>query len=248
VSGPAALSLLAALALALVHVLAHRLRSLRGVPRNRMLSAFGGISVAYVALYLLPEVAGGQQVLDEQLGDTVANAIDRHVYLLLLVGLVLYYGLELAARHSAEANARHAGDREVEPVLFSIALVSFTLYNAGVGYLLPERSTAEGALELLLFTVALGVHFVVNDFALREHHEGLYHDVGRWVLSGAVLLGWALRQVGEVPPLARTALVAFLAGGIILNVFKEELPEDRKSRFPPFLAGAAAYAVLLLLI
>ena len=44
-----------------------------------------------------------------------------------------------------------------------------------------------------------------------------------------------------------SALFAFLAGGIILNVLKEELPEDRQSRFSAFALGAIAYAAVLLL-
>ena len=40
-------------------------------------------------------------------------------------------------------------------------------------------------------------------------------------------------------------LFAFLAGGVVLNVLKEELPEDRQSRFLPFLLGAGGYALLL---
>jgi zinc transporter ZupT len=41
-------------------------------------------------------------------------------------------------------------------------------------------------------------------------------------------------------------LFAFLAGGVILNVLKEELPEERQSRFWAFTLGAGFYAVLLL--
>jgi hypothetical protein len=37
------------------------------------------------------------------------------------------------------------------------------------------------------------------------------------------------------------------SGGIILNVLKEELPEERKSRFLPFAGGVVGYAVLLVL-
>ena len=40
-------------------------------------------------------------------------------------------------------------------------------------------------------------------------------------------------------------LVAFLSGAVILNVMKEELPEERESRFSAFLAGAAGYAAVL---
>lgn len=54
-------------------------------------------------------------------------------------------------------------------------------------------------------------------------------------------------QGKTVAEAAHAALLALLAGGVILNVLKEELPEERKSRFWPFALGAATYAVLLLL-
>lgn len=39
-----------------------------------------------------------------------------------------------------------------------------------------------------------------------------------------------------------------MAEGVVLSVLKEELPEERRSRFSAFLLGAGAYAVLLLAI
>ncbi len=41
-------------------------------------------------------------------------------------------------------------------------------------------------------------------------------------------------------------LLALLGGGIILNVLKEELPEQRESRFWAFALGGLGYAALLL--
>ncbi len=41
-------------------------------------------------------------------------------------------------------------------------------------------------------------------------------------------------------------LFAYLAGGVIMNVLKEELPQERKSRFWAFAIGAGAYSVILL--
>jgi hypothetical protein len=40
--------------------------------------------------------------------------------------------------------------------------------------------------------------------------------------------------------------MAFLAGGVVLNVLKEKLPEQRESRFWAFALGPAFYTVLLL--
>ncbi len=44
----------------------------------------------------------------------------------------------------------------------------------------------------------------------------------------------------------RFDILAVLAGSVILNVLKEELPEERESRFCAFAVGAGTYAALLL--
>ncbi len=64
----------------------------------------------------------------------------------------------------------------------------------------------------------------------------------------AVLVGWGIGYTVEIPELAIPILLAFLAGGIILNVLKEELPAERKSRFWAFSLGVVVYALLLLSI
>jgi hypothetical protein len=38
----------------------------------------------------------------------------------------------------------------------------------------------------------------------------------------------------EIPEVTIAVLLAFLAGGVIMNVLKEELPEERESRFWAF--------------
>ena len=61
-----------------------------------------------------------------------------------------------------------------------------------------------------------------------------------------MLLGWAVDLLAEVPEVVVAGVTAFLAGGVIMNVLKEELPEERESRFWAFAIGAALYAALLL--
>lgn len=61
-----------------------------------------------------------------------------------------------------------------------------------------------------------------------------------------MVLGWLVGLVLHVHEAAVTLLVALLAGGVILNVLKEELPERRASRFDAFLGGAVVYGALLL--
>lgn len=71
--------------------------------------------------------------------------------------------------------------------------------------------------------------------------------MGRWVLAAAILVGWAAGLATNVGEAAIGVLFVFLAGGVVLNVLKEELPEERRSRFLPFVLGAAGYSLLLLL-
>lgn len=67
------------------------------------------------------------------------------------------------------------------------------------------------------------------------------------MLAGCVLLGWLVGWMVEVPRAAVDGLFAFLAGGVVLNVMKEELPEERRSRFGAFLLGVIGYGALLLI-
>ena len=61
----------------------------------------------------------------------------------------------------------------------------------------------------------------------------------------AIIAGWAVGAATEISEAAITVLFAFLAGGVIFNVLKEELPE-RKSRFWAFAVGVGVYSALLL--
>lgn len=66
------------------------------------------------------------------------------------------------------------------------------------------------------------------------------------MLATAVLAGWAVGLLSEISEAALAVLFAFLAGGVVMNVLKEELPEERESRFWAFVLGAGLYAGVLL--
>lgn len=226
-----------AVALAAVHVFAGRLRFLDVVPRSRWLSGAGGVSIAYVFVHVLPELASRAAAVSDLF---VAGFLEHHVYLVALVGFAAFYGLERFAAESGTGPGESAG-------VFWIHVGSFAAYNALIGYLLLHREEP-GVRSLVLFAVAMGLHFVVNDFGLRRHHRGAYDRRGRWLLAGAVLVGVALGSAVEVGDAALGVLFAFLAGGVVLNVIKEELPEERESRFGAFALGAAAYTAVLLIV
>jgi zinc transporter ZupT len=235
---------LAAVGLAFAHLFANRLRFLDGTPRSRWLSIAGGVSVAYVFMHLLPELAESQETLAEAVGSALAF-LEHHVYVIALVGLTIFYGLERAAKVSHQRSRTTDEHATASSGVFWLHIASFSAYNALIGYLLLHREE-EDLTNLFFFFVAMMLHFLVNDYGLREHHKDLYLRIGRWVLAAAVLGGWLLGLVTDISDAALALLLAFLAGGVILNVLKEELPEERESRFGAFVLGAGVYAALLL--
>lgn len=225
----------AALLLAVVHLVAGKLRFLDGVPRSRWLSGAGGASVAYIFLHVLPELAAHQRGM----------AGERTVFLIALAGLVAFYGLERHAR-CARARQRRAGRAEApDRETFWLHVASFAVYNVVLGYLLHRRQD-QGPWPLVTYASAIALHFVVTDWGMRHHLRRAWDRHARWALGAAVLAGWALGWAVELPTHAVGLAFAFLAGGIVLNVLKEELPEERESRFAPFVAGAALYGGVLL--
>jgi len=268
------ISVLAAGLLALVHLGASGLRFLQAEPRSFWLSLGGGSSVAYVFLHLLPDMQQHQQALEQAADSWVGwlGWLDRHVYLLALLGLTLFYGLErlsLRDRHGRAAGTERTQTGQDKPVgsaaegapptqevspanettstTFWLSMSGFMVYNALVGYLLVEQLRL-GLGRLAVFTGAMALHFLVNDVGLREHHRRRYQRTGRWVLAGAVLLGMVLGLLDALSPLVLSLFTGVLAGGVVLNVLKEELPAARNSSFGAFLLGALGYGALLLLL
>lgn len=242
------LTLIAAAVLVAVHLVAGRLRFLDVIPRSRWLSFAGGVSVAYVFVRLLPELGAGQEVVLRSLRAGLLVSIENHIYIIALLGLVVFYALERTVRASQERTPAAAPDRTTTSRnVFWLHIASFGLYNLLIGYLLLHRERP-GVLSLAFFAVAMGLHFFVTDFGLRKDHRRDYDRIGRWVLTGSLAAGWVLGYLTELSELEIAVLASFLAGGVVLNVLKEELPEERKSRILPFILGALGYTAILLLI
>ena len=233
-----------AAALAALHLLAPRLRRLPGVPERATASFAGGTAAAYVFLHLLPELAEGNEAIGRVLEQRVEPTplLDLAVFAVALGGFLTFYGLERLARRPVP------GGTEAPGRVFALHLGAFALYNALIVYTMPLRLRT-GVGFAVLFAVAMGLHFVLTDRGLAENYPRRFRAWGRYVLAGALLLGWA--AVAVAAPASTTLvslLVAFLGGSVLLNVFKEELPSTGRSSFGWFLAGLALYAGLLTVV
>jgi hypothetical protein len=222
-----------------LHLAAPRIRRLPLVPEAATGSFAGGLAVAYVFLHLLPEIAEGNEAIGEALSDVVhpSPLLDLGIFVVALVGFTAFLALErLADRHAPRPvnglDATPPVDRRPTAGVYRLQLGSFVIYNALITYTMPLRLRT-GVLFALLFTLAMGLHFVLTDRSLEERYGTRFGRTGRLILAGALLLGWAAAALAAPTSALLVALLtALLGGSILLNVFKR--------RFPPVAARASA--------
>ncbi|MGF1516005.1 MAG: hypothetical protein ACFB5Z_20230 [Elainellaceae cyanobacterium] len=230
---------LCAIALALIHLFVNKLKFIGTVPRSRWLSGASGVSVAYVFVHLLPELSEMQA----SFSGLELGWLEKHLYIMALIGMTTFYGLERAVVESQQEQVSES--EESNPGIYWLHIASFALYNAVIGYSLFHREEP-GLASLLVYTLVMGLHFVVNDFGLSQDYPSAYRHSGRWIVAAAIIAGAVVGWRSELSEVGISLLFSFLAGSIVLNVLKEELPEERKSKFSAFALGAFTYTVLLL--
>ena len=238
-------NLIGVLFLASVHLWSGQLRFLDAKPRSPWLSVAGGASLAYVFVRIFPELAEKQPAIEE-VAPTVGflGFLEHHIYLVALGGFLFFYGLERFVQAIPAGDSPR--DRPIR-VKFWLHIGSFAAYNALVGYTIVHRLNQSIGV-LVLICIAMGLHFIVNDHGLRHIHQQSYRRIGRWILVGSIILGWALGIGTEVSEALDAVWFALIAGSTIINTIKEELPTERESQFWPLFWGATAYTILLLLI
>jgi hypothetical protein len=224
------------------------------VPERATASFAGGLAVAYVFLHLLPEFVEGNEAIGRVLGDVVEPTplLDLGVFLVALAGFAVFYGLQRLADRHAPAPSRTGVGRTTStaepPGVYWLHLGGFMVYNALITYTMALRLRT-GLAFALLFTLAMGLHFVLTDRSLEEHYPNRFPRSGRLLLAGALLAGWLLDTFfAPTSTLLVAVLTALLGGSILLNVFKEELPATGRSSYPWFLAGLLLYAGLLVVV
>ncbi|MCL4763563.1 MAG: hypothetical protein KJ018_17605 [Burkholderiales bacterium] len=214
-----------------------------GHGKRAIASAAAGVSIAYVFVDLLPELAEQNRALRAAAGEPLLFA-EQRIYVLALLSFTVMYGIEhiVLGRRDARSEAVASGRRDA---VYWIHLAGFAAYSALIGYLLVERED-RGPDALAVYALAMAVHFLVVNHSLAEEHGAMYRTHGRFVLAASVAAGWLLGTVAQLAPGAFARLFAVLAGGVVITSLRSELPDGRRGRFWPFCLAAAAFAVLLM--
>ncbi|MDJ0647802.1 MAG: hypothetical protein QNJ60_03775 [Xenococcaceae cyanobacterium MO_188.B19] len=230
--------LILAIALALVHGFATKLPIFKIIPHFRWISFAGGVSLSYVFLEIFPELSHAQEELQHS-ETLMIQFLENHVYILALVGLLVFYGLDLLA-----FRFRPRQKQENNSLFFWIHIGIFVILNIIMSYLLQDlEEHSIGA--CILFFITFALHLFIIDDSLREHQPVLYDQLGRWLLVAAIIFGYVIGQVIHIDEAVISIIWSFLAGTIIFNVLKRELPDANDTCFGSFISGSLLFSILL---
>ena len=231
----------AALLFAAVFLLGGRIHPLRPILRDARASvSFGaGMSVAYVFVHLMPELHSVRSTFVESVSAPLRYE-GMAIYYLALTGFLVFYGMYHLTSRLKLSEAEGALDRA-----FKFDVGGFAVYVCLMSYLLVHN-LEESTVSMAFFAVTLAVHFLAVDHSLAEEHGVAYRRIGRFVLAGMPILGWALGMMFALPQHVLALLVALISGSVIMNSMTMELPSHKDGRFLPFLAGGLVYGLILL--
>jgi hypothetical protein len=218
----------------LVHLFANRVSEWGKLLHGRFLSIGGGVAIAYVFVDLLPKLGASEMIVKEAL-EGIFPYFERHVYVLSLIGFLLFFLIDRRKTLFGRSST------------FWLSVSSYALFNFFVGYAVVDENDPE-VQPLVLFTIAIALHYFTNDYALNKSHGRAYTPKVKWFLIACLFAGWLLGLWIELPPAAVALVGAFIGGGVIMNVMRHELPADNPNSLETFVIAAGAYSIILLTI
>lgn len=239
------LSLFIALMFGAIFLLGGRAIQRTGITAGgRFLSFAAGISIGYVFVHVLPALAKMTDMAESLPSDIPRLTPEYSVYLWTLAGFLVFYGLEAMAPAGHSEHEGHEAARSSARAWVHIG--GFAVYAWMLTYLMVWNS--HHTLALCLYGVAMGMHIFPIACHLKSHYKPVYEYRGAIVLAAACLAGWATGLAPAIPTQILVNIVAFVAGGVVVNSAIGELPEERHRRTSYFVSGAIVYSALLLVL
>lgn len=189
------------------------------------LSFSSGVSLAYIFVDLLPALEKGEPVLKRTF-DRVLPYLELHTYLVALLGILFYYGIQ-----SLKSPEKHRW----------LPVSGYLLFNFFIGASLADSSNPE-IQPLTLFTIAIGLHYFIRDHVAQISRKQSVLYLMIFILFAGYFVGYFAR----IPDVVTSIGISFVSGGILLNVFKYELPKEEKHGYFWFICGALLYTAILL--
>lgn len=211
-----------------------------------MMSFAAGVGVSYAMIHLLPQLAYSQGVLVNEFGWDSGIRYTHAIYAIVLLGLVVSYIMyKLDERNFNIVEKRDVTSAEVAYFWSDISF--YSVYNIMIGYLVIANTFSEH-FYILMYFVAFGLHFLMNDWSLSHHHGEIYHKKGRYVLSLSILVGALLSIFLSLPYYVVVSIEAFITGAMLMNIIKFELPDGNRGSIKAFLVGTICSSILFIFI
>lgn len=208
--------------------------------QQRWASLGGGAGLAYVFVHLLPELASGGSELSETIGMipyVPSHLVEALLFFVALLGVLVVFSIDVLAKRQTSLSS----------ISSWLHLSSFAAINYFYAYSLPSL-IGTGIVYGILFTVAIGSHVLLSDRFSVIHHPKRFRQRNRWIGSAALVLGlFNAFLLHPISDLMLAFATAFLGGGLLMTVFREELPAANSTRLLWFLAGSGGMAILLVI-
>ncbi|WP_332629329.1 hypothetical protein [Halalkalibacter flavus] len=220
----------------LIHLFANELIPSNRINRLKWFSFSGGLAVSYVFVYVLPTLHK-EQILVKKYGDYFT--MESELYFVGLIGVLIFYGIQKVVR-----KAQHKNKTKKARALFWLQILFFGFYNMLVAYTVISHNVL--GVQAVFYGLAVGMHFIAVAHDLWREYADIYNKVGRYVLAVGIVAGWIMGVMVSLSPLTESIIFAFIAGAMILNVLKYELPPDDEAHFVTFTIGVVSYTAVTL--
>jgi hypothetical protein len=199
-----------------------------------------GLAVAYVMIILIPEY----QVFNGQVTFGWLNA-----YKLSLFGLIAYKGIQHYCLLLAKKNTKAMGEwgfvksRQEEKLLgFRVSTSVFAVYASLILLTLPyQLGHLHGPADKLLYLFTFAMHLGFSVLGLFEENESHYRKLVPPVVFAVLSASLVLTLFNVLPTALLLGCLSVLAGIILYNVFKNELPSAENSSFAWFAIGVILF-------
>jgi len=223
------LAILLALFLGVIHFWNEKIFFKQKVTKAKTMSFVAGASVAYLFLYLLPDLYKG------------VAYINQWIFIFILFGFSLVHLLE-------KYFYQHIKGEELLLKFKEIHFFVFFLYYFIVGIVLTEFLKVN-IWKGLLFFIPIVFYATVSRVSFTEVHIQLREQkFFRILLSLAPLLGVLSASIILKQLFLYHILLAFIVGAFLYIIIMDFIPKEAQGRPEYFLLGTTIYTLIIVLI
>ena len=161
--------------------------------------------------------------------------IESLLFFTALLGIVVFFSLDVISCTNTSAAKTN----------FRLHVLAFSTINYLYAYTLPS-TVSTGIPYSFLYTLAIAAHIILTDRTLARSHPKSFRAKTRWIFIISIVLGiFHAYMFHPLSDLTLAITTAFLGGGVLLTVFREEMPKASMTQLPWFLSGVFSMSFML---